>query len=153
MLFFLWLVAIYDHNVIFDSVKRHGADFGIIPRCHLGSSAEGYELAGTGFVNHALFLAFVQELFLSGSECDCLSSSVLLHVLSEAEILRTRVHLFVALSFKKSWPESGPCRHQELLFVGVDINDTVLILHEVLKAGSCVHYRWDRHRRAHKTEE
>ena len=145
--------AIYVVNLIFDSVKRHGADFGIIPGCHLGSSAESNELASTCFVDHAFFLAFVQELFLSGSESDCLCSSVLLHVLMESEILRTRVHLLVTLSFQKSWPKRGPCGHQELLFVGLDINDAVLIFHEVLEAGGCVHYRGNRHRRAHKTEE
>ena len=135
------------------SVKGHRGNFSVVPRCHLGSSAQSKEFAGTRLVNHALFFALVQKLLLSGGQGDRLSSSVLLLVLMEAEILISSVHLLVRLAIKETGPESGPGRHEELLLVGLDIDDAVLVLHQVLKAGSRVHHRGDRHWRTHKTEE
>ena len=143
---FDWLVSV-------GSVEGHGADFGVVPGSHLCSSAQSQQLASACFIHHSFFLTLVQKLLLSGGQCNGVSSSVFFHVLVEAEVLRSGVHSFVAFSIEETRPERRPCGHQKLLLVRLDIDDAVLVLHEVLEAGSGVHHRGDRHRRAHKTKE
>lgn len=71
----------------------------------------------------------------------------------EAEILVARVNLLVALAIGQARPQRGPSGHEELLLVRLNIDDAVLVLHQVFEAGSCVENWRDRHWRAHETKE
>ena len=73
---------------------------------------------------------------LATSKRNVLCSSILFLPFNKAEVDRLSVDAFVAATFEKGRPQSRPCWHQKLLLVRLDIDDTVLIFHQVFEARS-----------------
>ena len=74
-------------------------------------------MSQTGFNDHALFLAFVEHLFLSLGETFSAGELILLVAILPYLIPRSGVDLQISFSIDEAGVKSGPCGHEELLLV------------------------------------
>ena len=135
------------------SVERHGADLSIVPGGHLGGPLELDQFPSTSFVNHALLFTLVEQLLLPRRQSDGLRHPRLLLLLHQPHVLHPRVNFLIAFSVDEAGPEGGPGGHEQLLLVGLDVDDAVLVLHQVLEVAIRVENGRDRHRRTHEAKE
>jgi len=121
------------------SVKAHVGSLSSVPRGHLGGALEFEQVTGTGLKDDTLFFALVKQLLLSSRECiGMLSLDVFLIAVDPSPVTSLSFDSFIAHISEESGVECGPCWHQKLFLVGIDINNAILIFHEMLKAGCSV---------------
>ena len=135
------------------SHQRHIGGFGCVPAGVLGRSFEFDELPKASLDNHALLLAFIQQLLLSLREGISISKVIFFEAILPLDILGARVDGEVLLAGVERGVEGGPGGHEELLLIRADIDDAVLVLHEVLHARGRVEGWGDAHGGAHETIE
>lgn len=135
------------------SVQTHVSGLGSVPRGHLRRATQLDQLTRARFVHNALLLALVQQLLLTGGQREVFGRAVLFVVFVKAQVFGRGVDALVGAAGEKAWPEGGPGGHEELLLGRVYIDDAVLVLHEVLKAGGGVEHRGNGDRRGHKAKE
>jgi hypothetical protein len=61
----------------------------------------------------------------------------------EREVMGSGIHNLVSFSVNQSRVESGPRWHQQTLFIALNIDHAVFILHQVLEARCRVKHSWD----------
>ena len=103
------------------------------------------QISQTSLDYNSFFLALVEQLLLSVCQWVSISKSVHLKVVNVLDVLSLGVHSEVVLAVLQSWVHGWPGWHEELLLVGADIDDAILVLHQMLEAWGSIEHWWDRY--------
>ena len=119
----------------------------------LRHSSKFDQISETSLDYHALLLTLIQQLLLPLRKSIVLRQDVLLCPVVVLDVLCAGVHGVVRCAQVESGVKGWPRRHKELLLISSYINNTIFILHEVLKAGRSIHDRRHTDGCVHKTNE